>query len=53
MVKSFTWLDSLIMGSTNHAFYGGQSQGNTPYLLMICLLTGARGRPQTCTDLQL
>ena len=31
------------MGSTNHAFDGGQSQGNTPYLLMICLLTGARG----------
>ena len=28
------------MGSTNHAFDGGQSQGNTPYLLMICLLTG-------------
>ena len=29
------------MGSTNHAFDGGQSQGNTPYLLMICSLTGA------------
>ena len=36
------------MGSTNHAFDGGQSQGITPYLLMICLLTGAHGRPQTC-----
>ena len=33
------------MGSTNHAFGGGQSQGKTPYLLMICLLTGAHGRP--------
>ena len=44
VVKSFTCLDSPIMGSTNHAFDGGQSQGNTPYLLMICLLTGAHGR---------
>ena len=53
LVKCFTCLDSPIMGSTNHAFDGGQSQGNTPYLLMICSLTGAHGRPQTCTDVQL
>ena len=32
------------MESTNHAFDGGQSQNNTPYLLMICSLTGAHGR---------
>ena len=53
LVKSFTCLDSPIMRPTKHAFDGGQSQVHTPYLLMICLLTGARGRPQTCTDLQL
>ena len=51
MVKSCTCLDSPIMGSTNHAFDGGQSQGSTPYLLMICLLTavptGARRRART------
>ena len=53
MVRSFTCLDSPIMGSTNHAFDGGQRQSYTPYLLMICSLTGAHGCPQTCTDLQL